>query len=55
MRGDATKVVVGSARENTLEGRSPGELRARIGLNRRFDVADSRTEQGPVGEGRSDG
>jgi hypothetical protein len=51
MRGDATKVVVGPARGNTLEGKSPGELRARIDLNRRFAVADSRTEQGPEGEG----
>jgi hypothetical protein len=44
MRGDAVKAVVGPARGNTLEGKSPGELRARIGLNRRFDVADSRME-----------
>jgi hypothetical protein len=38
------------ARGKTLEGRSPGELRAPGGLNSRLTVADSRVEQDPVGE-----
>jgi hypothetical protein len=37
-------------RGKTLEGRSPGELRAPVGLNSRLIVADSRVEQDPVGE-----
>jgi hypothetical protein len=37
-------------RGKTLEGRSPGELRAPGGLNSRLTVADSRVEQDPVGE-----
>ena len=38
-----------SARESTLEGESPGELRALAGLNNRWEVADSRVEQTPEG------
>jgi hypothetical protein len=37
------------ARGNTLEGGSPGELRALSGLNNRAEVADSRAEQTPEG------
>jgi hypothetical protein len=37
-------------RVNTLEGGSPGELRAAPGLNSRGYVADSRVEQDPEGE-----
>jgi hypothetical protein len=37
------------ARGRTLEGRSPGELRAVAGLNRRRQVADSRVERNPEG------
>jgi hypothetical protein len=36
-------------RGNTLEGESPGELRALFGLNNRAEVADSRAEQTPEG------
>jgi hypothetical protein len=52
MRGGAAKAVAIPARGNTLEGKSPGELRARVGLNRRPGVADSRVEQSPEVEGR---
>jgi hypothetical protein len=38
------------ARGRTLEGRSPGELRATMDLNRRSWCSDSRVEQGPGGE-----
>jgi len=47
-------VGAGSTRRgrDALEGRSPGELRARAGLNHRLEVADFRVEQDPEGEGR---
>jgi hypothetical protein len=46
------KAVARSVRENTLEGRIPGEPRARAGLTHRREVADSRVEQSPEVEGR---
>jgi len=49
------KAVAIPPRENTLEGGSPGELRAHAGLTHRSEVADSRVEQGPEVEGRSRG
>jgi len=52
MRGGAVKAAAIPVRVNTLEGRSPRELRARVGLNRRSAVADSRVEQSPEVEGR---
>jgi hypothetical protein len=45
--GESRAVPVG---EKTLEGESPGELRAPVGLISRPTVADSRVEQDPVGE-----
>jgi hypothetical protein len=49
------KAVAIPVRGKTLEGRSPGELRSRVGLNRRHGQADSRVEQSLEGEGCSDG
>jgi hypothetical protein len=46
------KAVPFHRRRTPWRDRSPGELRARVGLNRRREVADSRVEQGPVVEGR---
>jgi hypothetical protein len=40
---------------NTLESESPREPRARASLTRWWEVADSRVEQSPEGEGRSAG
>jgi hypothetical protein len=45
------KAVARSVREKTLEGKSPRELRARVGLTRWHEVADSRVEQSPEVEG----
>jgi hypothetical protein len=39
--------------ERALRDTSPGEPCARVGLNRRLEVADSGVEQSPEGEGRS--
>jgi hypothetical protein len=46
------KAVARTTREKTLEGKTPREPRARAGLTRRSEVADSRVEQSPEGERR---
>jgi hypothetical protein len=55
MRGGTVKAAPLPVGEKTLEGKSPGELRARTGLTRRHGVADSHVEQSPEGEGRLSG
>jgi hypothetical protein len=55
-RGEARfKVAPLPVGGNTLEGRSPGELRARVSLTRWLGVADSHAEQSPEGEGQLSG
>jgi hypothetical protein len=51
MRGGAAKAEAIPVRGKTLEGKSPGELHALVGLNRRLEVVDSRVEQSLEGEG----
>jgi hypothetical protein len=55
MRGGSVKAEPLLVGGNTLEGKSPRELRARASLTRWFGVADSRVEQSPEGEGRLSG
>jgi hypothetical protein len=55
MRGGAAKAEAIPVRGKTLEGKSPGELHALVGLNRRLEVVDSRVEQSLEGEGCSQG
>jgi hypothetical protein len=54
VRGDRAKARSCRRGREPWRTKSPKEPCARVGLNRRHEVADSGVEQGPEGEGRTE-